>query len=500
MIHNHLHVIFKPIQTNTIIYFEIVNSTCFLGQYDTFYYVYRKLIFNQKLMVYSILLKKGIMEVTSQNTINSELLHSIFRTSKKIIQEYVIEIERNNRYKSTRSDMVAGTILDDRSRLIDLYEACLQQDAHIRSVIETLESQILGDRYMLARINEKGKYIKDVGQTQLIQGSQFDKIIRGIVEAKLFGYTLLEILPGINPRTGKLAAVNIIERRNVLPDQQTVVKRQGLWLPNWNIGSAKYQRNYVLINSGDIGLFSATTPLILAKKFTTANYVNFSHTYGQPVIHGKTVSESNTDRKRLAQDIANAAQNKVIVTGIEDEVDIKTFTMSNSEKIYTSLIEFVNNEVANLILGSESMAGGMQSYVGSTKAHQDIFRDRIEVYRRYIENIMNEEIIPRLVNMGYIKAGLEFKYSNRIEMNNEDRIKLYNLITDKYEVSADEIEKEFGVNVGRQINIMTEGNNNTLSSSVSSSHDRRIMPDDEYYRRYGRARGSQVQNFLMGTE
>ncbi len=439
------------------------------------------------------------MEVTTENSFNHELLSSIFRTSKKTIQEYVVEIERNNRYKSTRSDMVAGTILDDRSRLIDLYEACLQQDAHIRSVIETLESQILGDRYMLARINEKGKYIKDVGQTQLIQGSQFDKIIRGIVEAKLFGYTLLEILPGINPRTGKLAAVNIIERRNVLPDQRTVVKRQGLWLPNWNIASAAYQRNYVLINSGDIGLFSATTPLILAKKFTVANYVNFSHTYGQPIVHGKTVSESNTDRKRLAQDIANAAQNKVIVTGIEDEVDIKTFTMSNSEKIYTSLIEFVNNEVANLILGSESMAGGMQSYVGSTKAHQDIFRDRIEVYRRYIENIMNEEIIPRLVNMGYIKPELEFKYSNRIEMNNEDRIKLYGLITDKYEVSADEIEKEFGINVGRQINVMSM-DGSMPSAPGGSSHDRHIMSDEEYYRRYGHSRGSQVTNFLAGTE
>lgn len=439
------------------------------------------------------------MEVTTENSFNHELLSSIFRTSKKTIQEYVVEIERNNRYKSTRSDMVAGTILDDRSRLIDLYEACLQQDAHIRSVIETLESQILGDRYMLARINEKGKYIKDVGQTQLIQGSQFDKIIRGIVEAKLFGYTLLEILPGINPRTGKLAAVNIIERRNVLPDQRIVVKRQGLWLPNWNIASAAYQRNYVLINSGDIGLFSATTPLILAKKFTVANYVNFSHTYGQPIVHGKTVSESNTDRKRLAQDIANAAQNKVIVTGIEDEVDIKTFTMSNSEKIYTSLIEFVNNEVANLILGSESMAGGMQSYVGSTKAHQDIFRDRIEVYRRYIENIMNEEIIPRLVNMGYIKSGLEFKYSNRIEMNNEDRIKLYGLITDKYEVGADEIEKEFGINVGRQINVMSM-DGSMPSAPGGSSHDRHIMSDEEYYRRYGHSRGSQVANFLTGTE
>ncbi len=433
---------------------------------------------------------------TSDNTFSGELLESIFRTSKKTIQEYVREIERNNRYRSSRMDISSGYILDDRSRLIDLYEACLQQDAHIRSVIETLESQILGDRYMLARMNEKGKYIKDVKYTQKIQGSQFDNIIKGIVESKLYGYSVLEIMPDIDPKTGKLAEVNSIERRNVLPDQHVVLKRQGLWEPHWDLDSDTYCRNYVLVSSGDLGLFSATTPLILAKKFTVANYVNFSHTYGQPIIHGKTVSESNADRKRLANEIANAAQNKVVVTGIEDEVDIKTFTMSNSEKIYTGLIDFVNSEVSNLILGSESMAGGMQSYVGSTKAHQDIFRDRIEVYRRYIENIMNEEVVPRLVAMGYVPAGLEFKYSNRIEMNNEDRIKLYSLITDKYEVAADEIEKEFGINVGKQLNVIPG-----IPGVAGISHnDRGIMTDEEYYRRYGRPRGTQVANFLRGAK
>lgn len=239
--------------------------------------------------------------------------------------------------------------------------------------------------------------------------------------------------------------------------------------------------------------------MILAKKFTVANYVNFSHTYGQPIIHGKTVSESNADRKRLANEIANAAQNKVVVTGIEDEVDIKTFTMSNSEKIYTGLIEFVNKEVANLVLGSESMAGGMQSYVGSTKAHQDIFRDRIEVYRRYIENIMNEEIIPRLVAIGYIPGGLEFRYSNRIEMSNEDRIKLYSLITDKYEVAADEIEKEFGINVGRQLNVIPGlGFGAEGGSSGLSHNDRGIMSDEEYFRRYGRP-GGEGRKFSAGS-
>lgn len=439
------------------------------------------------------------MNVNTEGSFNRELLESIFHTSKKTIQEYVREIERNNRYKSVRGNLVQGTVLDDRSRLIDLYDACLQQDAHIRSVLETLESQIIGDRYMLARMNEKGKYVKDVDETRKIQGTQFDKIIKGIVEAKLYGYTLLEILPDINPRTGKLAEVNIVERRNVLPEQRVVVKRQGIWLPNWNLESGTYRRNYILINSGDLGLFSATTPLILAKKFTVANYVNFSHTYGQPIIVGKSVSESNTDRKRLANEIANAAQNKVVVTGLEDEIEIKAFTMSNSEKIYTSLIEFVNKEVANLILGSESMAGGMQSYVGSTKAHQDIFRERIEVYRRYIENIFNEEVLPRLVAMGYIKDGLEFKYSNRIEMNNEDRIKLYSLITDKYEVAADEIEKEFGIIVGRQLNL-PEMETGAEIQKKGTTNDRHLMSDEEYYRRYGHSRNSNVASFLMGSD
>lgn len=418
--------------------------------------------------------------VTSEEKFNVDLLESIFRTSKKTIQEYVREIERYCRFKSVQNQVVDGTILDNRAQLIDLYEACVQQDAHLAAVLETLESQIVGERYMLARQNDRGKYIKDIAATKKIQGTQFIKIIKGIVESKLYGYTALEILPDIDPKTGKLKEVNIIERRNVLPDQKRIVRRQGIWNPGWDLESPQYYQNYILINSGTLGLFSATTPLILAKKFTLANYVNFSHTYGQPIIHGKTESDNAQDRKRLANDIASAAQNKVIVTGLADEVDIKTFTMSNSEKIFTGLMESVDREVSNLILGSESMAGAMQSYVGATNAHQDIFRDRVEVYREYIENVMNEEVIPRLVAMGYIEDGLEFKYSKRLEMSNKDQIDLYTFLTERYEIAADEIEKVFGVTVGRQLNLQSV--------------------DNDKVKRGGKTDVRNVVNFLEGRE
>jgi len=379
-------------------------------------------------------------------------LHSVYKTSKKVIQEYVREIERHNRYKTARADFSTKVIMDNRAALIDLYEACMQQDAHMKSVIETLESQVLGERYMMARQTQSGQYVKNIDETKKIQGTQFIKIIKGILESKLYGYTLIELGRGTHPITGKLTDVKLVERRNVLADQHYVVKRQGQYYPGWDINEPAYVDDYVLVKNDDLGMFSATTPLILAKKFTFANYVSFAQTYGQPIIQGKTADEGTTARQQLANEIATASAQRIIVTGLQDELSVHALAMSNSEKIYTSLVDMVNAEVSNLVLGSESMAGATQSYVGSSNAHQDIFRDRIEVYREYIENIMNEEIIPRLVKKGMLEPGNEFKYANKLEMSNEDRIKLYNFITDKYNVTPEEIEKEFGIVVGSQFN------------------------------------------------
>lgn len=434
-------------------------------------------------------------EVSDKEFVTHQL-ESTFMTSKKSVQEYVREIERRCRFQSSYRHLKNGTVLDDRSRLIDIYEACVQQDAHLRGVLETLFSQIVGERFMMARQNDKGKYTKDIEATRKIQTTEFLKIIHGIAESKLYGYTGLEFFVDPSKEHGGLT-VNFVERRNILADQRRIVQRQGIWLPQWSFDDPKYADHYVLVNSGDLGLFSAVAPIILAKKFTFANYVNFSHTYGQPIIHGKTESENTIDRKRMANDIAGAAQNKVIVTGLNDEVDIKTFTMSNSEHVFTGLIAMVDKDVSNLILGSESMAGATQSYVGATRAHENIFRDRIEVYRDYIELVMNETIIPRLVKLGYLPAGLEFKYAKRIEMSDEDRIRLFQNLTTTWEMDPETIEQEFGVKVKRQLNVMTEGGGVGLTSGGSSGYSTgstRHLTDEEYYRRYGHAR--EIKNFL----
>lgn len=441
-------------------------------------------------------MRKRTQENSTGNFFTEEALVSYFNIVKKTIQEYTNELANRCRYKSIVSQTGDGTVMDDRSHLIDLYDSCYIQNARLQSCCETLYSQLTGERYSLGTIDKNGKFVRNPEESKKAQGIQFEKLIKGTIEATMYGYTLLEVLPDIVPETGLLREVNIIERRNVLPDQNRVVQRQHQWSPGWNLEEQQYKHTYILINSGGFGLFAATTPLILAQKYTLSNWVNFSHTYGQPIIHGKTSAEDDITRKRLASKIASAATNKVLVTGKDDEIDIKAFTMSNSEKIYDTLIAYVNKEVSNLILGSESMAGATQSYVGSTKAHEDIFRARVKNYRKYIENVMNEKILPVLKYWGYISQDVIFKYNNKIDMSTEDKIKIFDVLTDKYEVDPEVINMEWGIQVGAQRNLDNIINGGNAANTNSTSDDWK-MSDEEYEKRYGHPRTAQSKvNFL----
>ena len=67
------------------------------------------------------------------------------------------------------------------------------------------------------------------------------------------------------------------------------------------------------------------------------------------------------------------------------------------------------------------------------------------------------------------------------------------------------MEKEFGIHVGRQLNVLqlTAGFGGMGAGSGHgrvSTNDRHIMSDEEYFKRYGHGRGArEVVNFIRGA-
>jgi NADH:ubiquinone oxidoreductase subunit D len=79
-------------------------------------------------------------------------------------------------------------------------------------------------------------------------------------------------------------------------------------------------------------------------------------------------------------------------------------------------------------------------------------------------------------------------------MSDKDQITLYSFLTDRYEITSDEIEKTFGVVVGKQFNMDTGGVSGPVARGEGGDYAGRRMSDEEYYKRYGHER--KVTNFL----
>ena len=151
-------------------------------------------------------MRKRTEKNSNGNFFAEEALITSYNIVKKTIQEYTDELLRRCHYKSIVSQVEDGTIMDDRSRLIDQYEACYIQNSHLQGTLITLFSQLIGKRYMLAKESADGKWVRDPEQSKICQGSQFEKIIRAIIEAKFYGYSLIEIMPEIDPETDTVQA------------------------------------------------------------------------------------------------------------------------------------------------------------------------------------------------------------------------------------------------------------------------------------------------------
>lgn len=82
-------------------------------------------------------------------------------------------------------------------------------------------------------------------------------------------------------------------------------------------------------------------------------------------------------------------------------------------------------------------------------------------------------------------------------MSTEDKIKIFDVLTDKYEVDPEVINMEWGIQVGAQRNLDAMINRTGNANTDSEGNDAWIMSDEEYEKRYGHPRTAESKvNFL----
>ena len=388
-------------------------------------------------------------------------LYAYFDRSKKSIADYLSEYQNASNYNYYKN---LGNRIDYRYRLIDLYEYGMQ-DLHLTSIVDSLYHQIVGERYSIK--DAEGNTLKDA--TKLIKGSWFVKYVRGILESKLYGYTLIE-LGDVDEKTGTLEEVRFIERRNVAPKDNLVLEFIHD-AAGWDITSDELKTDYVLVDGEEgYGWMLKALPIVMSKRFALSSHTQYAETYGIPMIVGKTTDDSYEEKKSLANDIAAARDSRVIVTGLEDDITFLNQISNDTNKIYTELVRLTNDEMTMLILG-QSATTESQAYAGSAEIQYRVMVDRVEAIREFVQNNVNENLLWRLREKGMdIPEGATLQYSNVLEMSPESKKDLFEVLLGSYEIESEEIYDTFGVTVGRQI--LEESNDQLLTFGEETVKER----------------------------
>lgn len=395
-----------------------------------------------------------------KDKLKAEDLYAYYDRGKKSIADFVSQyqtVSNYDYYKNTR-----GTI-DYRYKLQDLYDYAML-DLHLTSIIDSLFHQIVGERYCLE--NEDGTIDKEA--TALIKNSWFVDYIRSVLESKVYGYSLIE-LGDLNEK-GTLDEIKNMPRRNFAPKNNLVLEFP-TDTAGWDITNKKFEDDYIHVDGKEgYGWLLKAIPVVLSKRFAISSHTQYAETYGIPMIVGKTTDDSFEEKKTLANEIAGARDSRVIVTGLEDDITFLNQISNDTNKIYTELVRLANDEMTMLILG-QSATTESQAYVGSAEIQYRVMVDRVQAVREFVENHINEELMPRLRKKGLkISETTTFKYSNIMELSPNQTAQNIDILTQRYEVSAEEIYEQTGIKVGRQI--LEESNDQLLKYGEETVKER----------------------------
>lgn len=352
-----------------------------------------------------------------------------------------------------------------RILLYNLYNEILL-DAHLSAEIERRANALLGVGFEL--YDQNGNAQPEA--SAMIRKQWFRNFIRLAWEKVLWGHSLIEI--DSLTADGLINSVRLVNRWHVIPERGIVTLKQGDEKGIDFRNDKKYAPwLFEVGEQDDLGLLNKCVPHIIFKRFAQSAYSEYCEVLGIPP---RVLKTDSYDREHLNQSenmLANMGTNSYAVIGKNEEIVFVSPSASNGE-IFTGLFSISSNEISKLIGGAVI---GEASKDGSRAKEQvglELNKMTTNSDKEMISSIINEEILPRLTEMGYPFGDLTFEFD--VEKDLKEELNNALRIANQFELDQegiDYINKTFGVQVTKQKEQTSEFDTGAQANGTSSFFD-----------------------------
>lgn len=329
-----------------------------------------------------------------------------------------------------------------RGRLYDIYRD-VEVDLHLGGCVEQRKGFVQKKSFKL--VDSKGKLNET--STQLLEAVWFKDLVGYILDSRYWGHSLIQ-LGDVASIDGEMRymGVELVNRKHVIQEYGVILREQG---DEWTVG-VPYREGAMadwVIEAGkprDLGLYLKAATQTIPKKNMLAYWDQFGEIFGMPIRIAKTTSRDPKDRTQIETMLSTMGAAAWGLFPSDTDIDIKETTRGDAFNVYDKRIERANSELSKGIL-NQTMTIDNGSSHSQSEVHLEVFQNVVEKDADFVKDIVNDQLLPRMVKHGFPVKGLRFEWDDSIDYTPEQQIEYEKMVTDRFEVDPKYFIEKYGI-------------------------------------------------------
>ncbi len=338
----------------------------------------------------------------------------------------------------------------NRAPLYDIYTDALI-DNHLSGCIDQRNGFVMSRSFKL--VDAKGDKNEDA--MHYFEQTWFSQLMEYALDSKYWGHSLIELGDIGKDGDGCICyeGVTLIPRKHVIPEYGRIIPQLGM---DWRQGIDYRQEPFStwLIEAGkpdDLGLLLKAAQQTIPKKNVLAFWDTFSEIFGMPMRIARTTSMDDKSRARLEYLLKNAGTAQYMISGMDTEIQFVENGKGDAFNVYDKRIDRANSEISKLII-NQTMTIEDGSSLSQSQTHLEVLENLINKDRKMLRDIINNQLLPRMVKHGFPVKGLRFEWDDAVNYTPEQQVAYETMIADRYEVDPSYFADKYGMPVGERRN------------------------------------------------
>lgn len=336
----------------------------------------------------------------------------------------------------------------NRQHLYDIYRD-VEVDLHLSGCIQQREGFVMARSFKL--VNEQGDEVEEA--INFFNASWFKQLMKLALDANYWGHSLIElgnITTDINGRQ-TYDGVKLIPRKHVIPEYHRVIPDLS---QDWHTGIDYHDTPFAdwLIEVGQpdsLGLYLKAATQTIPKKNALAFWDTFAEIFGMPMRIARTTTRDAKELAKIEKMLHDSGLAGYMLADQGTELEFVESSKSDAFNVYDKRIDRANSELSKLIIG-QTMTIEDGSSLSQSETHLEVFQNLVEADCDTLRDIINNQLIPRMVHHGFPLRGIHFDWDYSVDYTPEQQAAYEQLVLNNYEVDPTYFAEKYNMPVGQR--------------------------------------------------